>query len=258
MKNSKAILELKNIHFDEILQNVNISLKQGEVYCIIGANGSGKSLLLKIATGLQEPDKGEVIFQGENIYDQTRNQRLKILERIGVLFQSAALISNISIYENIALVLKYHSRLKSKEIKDRVEFFLNELGLFHRKDLMPADISLGEKKLTAFIRAIVNDPDMLILDEPTVLIDKKTKRKMADLIEEYREKNKTILVTSNDNELIFNLSDTVGVLLDSTLKEEGEPYDIKYSDNKQIKELLSSIKVIREEQIESEILKILK
>ncbi len=159
---------------------------------------------------------------------------------------------------SLALVLRYHTRMKESEIHEKVDFFLEKFRLFAKSNSMPSDLSAGEKKLVGFARAVVNDPDILILDEPTALIDKKTKRVLLDIIEEYKEEKKTIFMTSSDTELIFNISDLVGVIMDGTLKTQGEPYEIKYSDQKEVKELLSNIKVIKEEQIESEILDLIK
>jgi ABC-type transporter Mla maintaining outer membrane lipid asymmetry ATPase subunit MlaF len=252
------ILSLNNICFDDVFNDVSISLKEGEVYCVIGYTGVGKTLLMKIAGGLIPPTEGEVVFRDKPMYESLRSSRLKLMERIGFLFQTAALISNMNVYDNVALVLRYHTRLKENEIKEKVDYYLDKFHLLHKENDPPSRLSMGERKLAAFARAMVNDPEILILDEPTVLIDKKTRRVISDLIEEYREKGKTIFMTSNDTELIFNLSDTVGVLMDSTLKIEGDPFEIKYSDRKEVKELLSAIKVIREDQIESEILKLLK
>ena len=130
--------------------------------------------------------------------------------------------------------------------------------LTKKEHLMPSDLSLGEQKLAGFARAMVSDPDILILDDPTVLIDKKTMRFMTDLLEEYKEEQKTIFMSSNNTEVIFNISDKVGILLDNTLKIQGEPYEIKYTENQEIRELLSSIKIVKKGQVESEILKLLK
>lgn len=252
-------LRLEQVGFNDILKDINISLNQGETYCLLGYNGSGKSLLLKIATGLLMPTQGQVFYQDKSLYESLRYTKLKMMERTGFLFQNAALISNMNVFDNVALVLRYHSRLKEKEIKEKVDFFLEKLRLYKKAPLMPSDLSTGEKKLVSFARAIVNDPDILILDEPTALIDKKTKRVLLDIIEEAKEKEKkTIFMTSSDTELIFNISDLVGVIMDGSIKVQGEPYEIKYSDQKEIKELLSSIKIIKENQIENEILSLIK
>ncbi len=171
MNDSNIVLELQNISFQTILNDVNIKLKKGEIYCIIGNVGSGKSLLLKIAAGLFDPSVGDVCFQNELLYSVTRHHRLKLQERIGFLFQNTALISNMNVYDNLALVLRYHTRLKESEIKDKVEFFLNKFELIKKINSMPSDLTMGEKKLTGIARSVVNDPDILILDEPTNHLD---------------------------------------------------------------------------------------
>ena len=252
------VLELNNISFEGVFQNINIQLPHGQIYCLIGHVGSGKSLLMKIAAGLIEPTTGEVLLQDKSLYEISRSNRLKIMERIGFLFQNTALVSNMDIFDNVALVLRYHTKLKEDEIADKVHFYLNKFMLTKKEHLMPSDLSLGEQKLAGFARAMVNDPDILILDDPTVLIDKKTMRFMTDLLEEYKEEQKTIFMSSNNTEVIFNISDKLGILLDNTLKIQGEPYEIKYTENQEIRELLSSIKIVKKGQVESEILKLLK
>jgi len=251
-------LVLQNISFQDIIKDVSINLKTGQTYCLIGYNGSGKSLILKIAAGIQEPSSGAVLFQDTSIYDVSRSQRLKINSRIGFVFQNAALVSNMNVYDNLSVGLKYHTKLKEKEIEDKVDFFLNKINLYLKKYLMPSDLSLGEKKLVGFARALIDNPDVLIMDEPTALIDKKTSHFIIEIIEEFEDQEKAVLMTSSDTDLIFNVSDTVGVLMESRIKEEGEPYDIKYSHDKEVKELLSNIKLIKTEEVESEILRILK
>lgn len=252
------ILSIKNIVFENILNNISINLIKGDTYCLIGHNGCGKSLLLMIAGGLQKPTEGEVLFQDISLYELKRLERINLLSKMGFVFQNAALISNMSVFDNIALGLRYHSKLKEKEIHEKVDFFLNKFRLFHKANWMPSQLSLGEKKLAGFARAAVNDPEMLFLDEPTALIDKKTSHFIIEMIEEYEDQGKAILMASNDIDLIFNTSDKVGVILNGQLAAEGEPYEIKYSDNKEIKELLSNIKLIKTEEVENEILKLLR
>ena len=145
----------------------------GVTYCLLGYNGSGKTLLLKIAAGLLIPSEGQVFFQEKSLYETIRYHKLKMMERTGFLFQNAALISNLTVFENVALVLRYHTRMKESEIHEKVDFFLEKFRLFAKSNSMPSDLSAGEKKLVGFARAVVNDPDILILDEPTAFIDKK-------------------------------------------------------------------------------------
>jgi len=253
-----SVLQLQNIVIKDLFSNINISLTEKEIYSVIGYSGSGKSMLLRIAAGLLEPDEGTVLLREESLYDLSHSHRLKRMQRFGFVFQNDALISNINLFDNLALPLRYHSKLKEKEILEKITETLAAYNLSKEIYSMPSSMSLGERKIAAFARAVINEPDVLFLDEPTAMLDKKTAQFIADIIESFKENKKTIFMTSNDMDLIFNLSDKVGVLINSSINLEGYPYDIKYSNNKEIKELLSSIKTGQEEEVENEILQLLK
>lgn len=253
-----SVLQLQNIVIKDLFSNINISLTEKEIYSVIGYSGSGKSMLLRIAAGLLEPDEGTVLLREESLYDLSHSHRLKRMQRFGFVFQNDALISNINLFDNLVLPLRYHSKLKEKEILEKITETLAAYNLSKEIYSMPSSMSLGERKIAAFARAVINEPDVLFLDEPTAMLDKKTAQFIADIIESFKENKKTIFMTSNDMDLIFNLSDKVGVLINSSINLEGYPYDIKYSNNKEIKELLSSIKTGQEEEVENEILQLLK
>jgi len=258
---NNSILELKNISiaFDQekILDSISMSFPRGKLITITGPSGCGKSTLLRIAAGLLYPDEGEVIIDGTNIFTVSRSAIFRSRKDSAFVFQDAALISNLSVYENIALPLRYHYTLSEKEIEKRVMKVLEEFDLKEEKDLLPARLSFGQKKLVSFARGLIMKPRLLFFDEPVSGIDAIAREKMIGKIIPLRDDpNITLIMVSHNLEFIKNFSDYIALLYKKKLFAYGARNEILKSGDPILQRILSII-VDEEVAVAEEVLGIL-
>ena len=169
------IIEMRNVHKTfgtrKILKGVDVTVKKGETMVILGPSGTGKSVTLKHITGLVAPDEGDCLIFGESISFSKEKVRERLRARMGVLFQSGALINWLSVYENVALPLREHKISKGDVLHKNVMEKLQWLDLIVAKDNLPGDISGGMKKRAGIARALTTNPEILLYDEPTSGLD---------------------------------------------------------------------------------------
>ena len=175
------------------LVDVSLKINRGDYISVSGASGSGKSTLLHVIGGLIRPDTGEVIYRGENIYDQS-GSFLDLYRRanVGFIFQQFHLMPYLTVLENIRLSCNQNSHANA------IHDYLEKCSLLTIKDKYPSDLSVGEKQRTAFIRAIISDPDILLADEPTGNLDPQNSEILMSLIEEFHKKGGTVVLVSHD------------------------------------------------------------
>ena len=172
----------------------------------MGKSGSGKSTLLKIAAGLVMPSSGEVIIKGMNLKNCSYEQVLKLHAEDGFLFQDSALISNMTIYENLELPMKYHQLFPDQEIKNRIVSIAEKLGISRLFALRPAGLSMGQQKLCGYARAVLGNPDILYLDEPMANLDPESAGIIRnEILSIASEKKCTMLVVTHFPDLARDL-----------------------------------------------------
>jgi putative ABC transport system ATP-binding protein len=175
------------------IENISLRIEKGDYIAVRGASGAGKSTLLNVIGGLIHPDSGEVIYNGKNIYKQggkvTDNYRKK---HVGFMFQQFHLMPYLTVLDNIRLA--FHNRKHT----DNLNTYFESCSLTGLKNKFPSELSVGEKQRTAFIRAIISDPDLLLADEPTGNLDPANSAILMSLIENYHEKGGTIVLVSHD------------------------------------------------------------
>ena len=184
----------------QALNEVSISLDSGDYLAIVGPSGAGKSTLLHSLGGLDSPTKGQVLFKGRNIY-KMKDKELSIWrnKHIGFVFQFYHLIDELNILENITLARDLNRRKYSLKI---IEDLLKYLGIEDRKKAFPSQLSGGQKQRVAFARALVNDPEVILCDEPTGNLDRESQEKVVALLAKLnKEKNKTIILVTHNLEL---------------------------------------------------------
>ncbi len=180
----------------KVLKGVDLSVDKGDIVIIRGPSGIGKTTLLNIITGIDLPDRGEVVIDDENIVEMGENERAKIrLNKIGIIFQTANLIDDLNVVENIALPLK----LAGKRWKERVNELIEYLKIEDVKYAFPSSLSGGEMQRVAIARALANEPEILVADEPTSNLDDENTDNIVNLIKKINDDlNVTIIIATHD------------------------------------------------------------
>ena len=212
-----------------VLENVSFSVKRGEIFFIIGGSGCGKSTLLRHLVGLNQPSGGTVKFFGHALGQSDMAARRERLRTFGMLFQSGALWSSLTVRQNVALPLEEYTTLTRREINEVTSLKLMQVGLGGFEDYYPAEISGGMKKRAGLARALALDPEIVFFDEPSAGLDPVTSRKLDELILQIRATfGTTIVVVSHELASIFSIADRV-IMLDRTVQgiiAEGPPRDL--------------------------------
>ena len=211
-----------------VMRDLNFTVRRGDVFIIMGGSGSGKSTLLRHLIGLEEPAGGEIFYGDENFTRAEKAERRKILRRVGVLFQSGALWSSMTLAENIGLLLEDHTDLNAEEIREVASLKLALVGLKGFEDYYPSEISGGMQKRAGLARAMALDPEVLFFDEPSAGLDPVSARLLDDLILELRDSlGATVVVVTHEvasiltigNNSVFLDADTNAIIAGGDPKE---------------------------------------
>jgi len=230
MSGPSAHIEVQDLtmaYGDLVIQrDLNFTINHGDIFIIMGGSGCGKSTLLRHLVGLKSPAKGRVLYNGEDFWRADDKTRRSLMQRIGVLYQSGALWSSMTLAENVALPLGEYTRLSHREIDEIVSFKLALVGLAGFEEYYPAEISGGMRKRAGLARAMALDPDVLFFDEPSAGLDPISARLLDELIIELRESlGATIVVVTHELASMFAIGNN-SVFLDPESKTQiagGDP-----------------------------------
>lgn len=212
--------------FDELSETIH----DGECYVIFGASGSGKSSLLKVIAGLFPFITGKVLVDGDDIFSYDKQEMLAFHTRSGFVFEKSALISNLSIYDNLALIYRYHDLgLDEDEIKSTILYHLNRIGMTDNVNLRPDSLSLGERMMVGIVRAISHEPDYIFWDEPMANLDRMTAQKVIEIVLEMKEKKKTMVIVTHNLEFAKKAADRIGILSEGKIVESGTFEELQHS-----------------------------
>lgn len=240
------MIELINVNkaFGErqILDNMTLEIAKGETVCLIGGSGTGKSVTLKHIMRLLEPDSGRVIFAGQDI-SHVRGRKLEEARRkMGVLFQSGALLNWLTIGENVALPLRENTSMSHQEIHKRVMEVLNLLQIPQARDLYPNQISGGMQKRAGLARAVIWNPPCLLYDEPTSGLDPVITALVDEMVNDMREKlGATQVIVTHDMTSAYRTADRIAMLYKGKVVQYATPDEIKASTNPIVRQFIEGL-----------------
>ena len=235
-------ISINNLHksFGEnrVLRGLTLDVYEGEILCIIGKSGTGKSVIMKHLVGMIEPDSGEITVDGELFTGSTSETRSRIISKYGILFQGAALFDSMNIYDNVAFGLR-RKGIPEDEITPVVEQSLYNVGLAGAGGLFPSDLSGGMQKRAALARSIAVKPQIMIYDEPTTGVDPITGGAVDRLVKEMNSiYGITSIVVTHDMKSAFRIADRIAMLYEGSIIETGKPDEIKNSSNPYLKQFI--------------------
>ncbi len=212
-----------------VLKGVNLQIPEGTTEVILGASGSGKTVLMKHIMGLFKPDQGRVIVDGQDISSMNRQQPAVSRERMGMVFQSSALFDSMSVGDNVAFPLREHNPgLSEPQIQEKVKEKLAVVDLHGVEEKYPAELSGGMRKRVGLARAIVREPKIVLYDEPTTGLDPLTTESVDEMIIHARERlSVTSVVISHDIGSAFHIADRIAVINEGRIVEEGTPAEVR-------------------------------
>src|ERR1041384_5765227 len=225
----------KSFGGEPVLKGLDFEVSRGEIFVIMGPSGSGKSVLLKHIIGLEAPDEGEILIEGQSIQSSEVMDRY----RLAMVFQSGALLNSLNVGENVGLYLAEHRLKPPQEIARIVAEKLELVGLKGTEDKMPSDLSGGMKKRAAIARALVIEPQMILYDEPTSELDPLSAVVIAEEILHLKERIQvTSLVVSHDRDLAFGVADRIAVINEGRILSIGAPEEVKRQSDPLIQKFL--------------------
>ena len=190
------------------LSDVNIEIESGEFVFLVGPSGAGKSTFIKMLLKEVEPTTGEIVVGNTKVGNLTRRQIPYYRRKVGMVFQDFRLIPNLNVYENVAFAMKV-VEASSKEIRRRVPMVLSLVGLSHKYKMFPNELSGGEQQRVSLARAIVNNPSVLIADEPTGNLDPETAKEIMDLLDDINKAGTTVLMATHAKDIVDSMKKRV-------------------------------------------------
>ena len=242
---TENLVEMRDVHFQftdkVILDGVNFAVRDREVLVIMGLSGGGKSTLLSILMGLLKPSGGSVLFKNEDLTKLSRSKLNQARTHMGMVYQNAALISSMTVRENVGLPLEELSDKTDKEIATIIDQKLELVGLEDARDKLPSELSGGMQKRVGLARALAMEPELVLFDEPTAGLDPITTETIDDLIIQLREKQEvTSIIVTHEMESAFAVATRMAFLYEGRIILEGTPEEFRHSATPIISKFLSS------------------
>jgi phospholipid/cholesterol/gamma-HCH transport system ATP-binding protein len=249
------VIEVENLvaHYGEreILKNISLKIRDGEIMVIMGGSGSGKTTLMRNLLGLNKPTSGHIHILGKDITRIDSRELLNLRRQLGVAFQGGALLGSLTVAENIELPLREHTKLDENTIRIMSRIKLEVVKLAGFEDLMPSELSGGMLKRAALARSTIMDPKLLFFDEPSSGLDPVVSAELDELILKLKQAmHVTIIVVTHDLHSAFTIADRITVLSNGDILMTGTPDEVRNSDNETIQGLLN--RQPREETVNAE------
>lgn len=244
MQHTENLVEVNNLTFKRgervIYDNLNLQVQKGKVTAIMGPSGIGKTTLLRLIGGQLVPESGEILFDGQNVCTSSNKTLYQIRQRIGMLFQSGALFTDLSTFDNVAYPIREHTNLPEELIRKLVLMKLESVGLRGAAQLMPSELSGGMARRVALARAIALDPDLIMYDEPFTGQDPISMGVIVELIKKLNQAlNLTSIVVSHDVTEVLSIADYAYIVANKTVIAHGTPAQLMQSQDPQVVQFLA-------------------
>ncbi|MGH9458060.1 MAG: ABC transporter ATP-binding protein [Thermoanaerobaculia bacterium] len=252
-----TIIEFRDVHKaygpKQVLRGASLEVVRGEVLVILGGSGSGKSVTLRHVLGLERPDAGRVIVEGDDITELPEEDLYDVRMKFGMLFQGGALFDSITVAENIGFPLVEHTDIRGEELARRVQQVLELVDLPVAGHLMPVDLSGGMRKRVGLARAIIVGPEVILYDEPTTGLDPVTAQTINELIVSLQTKLKvTSIVVTHDIQSAFHVGDRIAFLQEGVFQWVGTMEEARRSNHPKLLEFLRTSNVAAAQPVEAE------
>lgn len=243
---AESIIQIQNLKFHRgdrvIFDDVTLTIPKGKITAIMGPSGTGKTTLLKLVAGQLVPDAGQVHIYEQNVHKLSRNQLYALRSKMGMMFQSGALLTDLSVFENVAFPIREHTDLPEPLIELIVKMKLQAVGLRGAMSLMPAQLSGGMSRRVALARAIALDPEIVFYDEPFVGQDPITMGVLVSLIKKLNESLAlTSVIVSHDVKEVLSIADFACVLSEGKIIAQGTPQELIDSGSDYVKQFLQGL-----------------
>ncbi|MHB0774370.1 ABC transporter ATP-binding protein [Halomonas sp. WWR20] len=238
-----VLVEIEGLHYargeNEIFRGVDLRIPLGKITAIMGPSGTGKTTLLKLIGGQLVPDAGSVRIDGHDVHRLSRRALFRLRRRMGMLFQSGALFSDLSVFENVAFPIRVHTDLSEAMIRDIVLMKLQAVGLRGARDLMPSELSGGMARRVALARAVALDPELILYDEPFVGQDPISMGVLVQLIKRVNQAlGLTAIVVSHDIKETLTIADYVYIIADGQVMAHGTPETLNVNADARVKQFV--------------------
>ncbi|MBW2401586.1 MAG: ABC transporter ATP-binding protein [Deltaproteobacteria bacterium] len=240
------VLDLRDVHKafgrNRVLRGVDLAIRPGETFTILGGSGSGKSVCLKHMIGLMKPDSGQIFAFGEDITSASERALVGVRKNASMIFQSAALFDSLNVFENIAYPLREHRDWDEDRVSARVGECLAAVGLDGVEMIMPAELSGGMRKRVGVARGIALEPAAILYDEPTTGLDPANQRRIGELIRSLQQRlGVTSVIVTHELELCFAISDRVALLKRGRIAAMGSAREMQDSENPDVVSFLAGV-----------------
>ena len=244
MQHTENLIEVNNLTFKRgervIYDNLNLQVQKGKVTAIMGPSGIGKTTLLRLIGGQLVPESGKILFDGQNVCTASNKKLYQIRQRMGMLFQSGALFTDLSTFDNVAYPIREHTYLPEELIRKLVLMKLESVGLRGAAQLMPSELSGGMARRAALARAIALDPDLIMYDEPFTGQDPISMGVIVELIKKLNQAlNLTSIVVSHDVTEVLSIADYAYIVANKTVIAHGTPTQLMQSQDPQVVQFLA-------------------
>ncbi len=241
-----SLITLSDLQFSyhgrKIFSGLNLEIAEGKITAIMGSSGTGKTTLLRLIGGQLYPDQGDIMVEGKSIPSLSNKQLYQVRRRMGMLFQSGALLTDLNVFENIAFPIREHYDFPESIIRNLVLMKLEIVGLRGAYQLMPSELSGGMSRRVALARAIVLDPILMMYDEPFTGLDPITLGTIVSLIKELNQAlGMTSIVVSHDVDEVLSIADEVHIISNGIITASGTPDELKNSDSKWVQQFLQGL-----------------